>query len=413
MNDDDKPDLFGYMPPPAAERHALKAVASKTKQSPIQREFDRLVSRIEEAQRLLADWKVQPIAILEKYQTKMEPAQRELVQARKEMIVQLDSFVLNPPKGLRMTARRREALTECLLDLIDAVAGDSDAPDDTLIAIAERHGDTFAQDDAEDDPEDDIDEESAKAEIVGFIEKILGISIEPLPGESLEAFAQRAQTQLEQTMAAEAQREEDKRQQRAEKRAKKKAGKAQSATTVETLPPKPDLLRSLYRKLASNIHPDREHNLEEKARKTESMQGLNTAYQNKDLLAILKLHNETLQSETASASIAEDTLREYNKLLKDQLKSIETEIFRTIDEVVPPEILFSRGKPKRPEQLQKMMDQDIERVIRSTQGMRASLHDLNDPKLRSAAVNEIVEMIEQSNKAYAFEDSLYEDIYGR
>lgn len=48
----------------------------------------------------------------------------------KSLVVQLDALLTLPPKGLRMTARRRDALTGCLLDLIDNVM--AYGADDTL-----------------------------------------------------------------------------------------------------------------------------------------------------------------------------------------------------------------------------------------------------------------------------------------
>jgi hypothetical protein len=402
MHDDTTPDLFGHIPPAASDGTSLKSVAVKAKASPLQREFDRLVQRIEQAQALLTRWKEQPQVIMEKYHSKMEPTLLELAETQKSMIVQLDAFLVSPPKGLRMTARRRNALMQCLFDLLDAVAH---ATDDTLLSIRERYGvSTAAQSEFENEEEE---QEAQKAEIIAIFEQFFGKgSIEPHPEESHEAFVQRAQAGLQEAMEAEERREEEQRQRRAEKRAKKRgeskrgadAQAGHSEPTPDGVPPKADLLRTLYRKLASSIHPDREHDPTEKARKTESMQGLNTAYQNKDLLALLKLHNATLQDGNTLESTADDTLREYNLLLKSQLKAIEANISRAIDEVLPSGIAMTHGRPKRPEQLESLMEQDIQRIARVAQGMRNTLRDLNDPKRRNEAVNGIVEMVESSNE---------------
>ncbi len=407
------PDSFGHAPPQLSDKKYLKATTTKTKQSPLQREFDRLIGRIEAGQALLAAWKHQPTMILQTYQAKMEPAIRDLSDAQKSLVVQLDALLTSPPKGLRITARRRRALTDCLLDLIETAT--AQGRDDTMVAIYDRYNDT---------PMGKVEEEQQSedaAEIIDIFEQIFGKgSIEQKPGESHENFVERARAQLLDAMAEEKRHEDEARQRRADKLAEKRAAKkdakqrakAQKAQTIDTAsaePPKADLLRTLYRKLASSIHPDRESDPAEKVRKTETMQGLNSAYENKDLLALLKLHNQTLQADTAIAdTLAEDTLREYNTLLKAQLKTLEAEIMRTIHDVVPPSIMMQHGRVKRPEQLERLMDADIRNIARTAESIRNTVRDLNDPKLRTNAINDIVEMTEHRRELDAMND--FDDI---
>lgn len=413
MHDDPSPDLFGFTQPPAPEAQSLKPTAAKAKASPLQREFDRLVGRIEEAQALLAAWQQQPTVILEKYHAKMEPAIRDLTDAQISLIVQIDALLASPPKGLRITARRRDALTDCLLDLIGAAM--MHGADDTLTAIHDRYSDTPVEQLAQED------EAEQKAEIIAVFEQMFGKgSIQQAPDESHDDFVARAQARLLAEMEAEERREEDARQRRAEKRAAKQDAKRRAKTPAKQAAdhaaaesPKPDLLRTLYRKLASSIHPDRESDAAEKIRKTATMQGLNTAYQNKDLLSLLKLHNQTLQGDAAvTDALAENTLREYNALLKAQLKALESEIMRAIDEVTPPGVAMRNGRIKRPEQLEHLMDNDIQNVKRTAASMRGTVRDLNDPKLRTQAVNDLVAMTEQRREMDDFDDMMAE-VFGR
>lgn len=412
MHSDPPSDLFGSTQTPTADTQSLKPASVKAKASPLQREFDRLVKRIEECRALLTAWQQQPAAILEKYHAKMEPALRDLSDAQTTLIVQLDAILTSPPKGLRITARRREALTECLLDLIDSVM--LHVADDTLIAIHDRYSDMPLQSIVEED------EAEEKAEIIAVFEQVFGKgAIKQAPDETHDAFIARARAQLFAELEAGERREEDARQRRAEKRAAKQDAKRRAKTpatnpagsTAE--PPKPDLLRTLYRKLASSLHPDRESDAAEKVRKTETMQGINTAYQNKDLLALLKLHNQTLQNDSvATDALAEDTLREYNALLKAQLKTIESEIFRTIDEVTPPGVAMRSGRVKRPEQLERLMDDDIQHLQRTADSIRETVRDLDHPKLRTGAINDLVEMTEQRREMDELDDTLAE-FFGR
>jgi hypothetical protein len=404
MHDEAPPDLFGFTPHPASDsdKRSLKPEAAQAKRSPLQREFDRLSARIEEGQALLAAWMQQPAVMLRKYNAQMEPALRDLGEAQKTLIVQLDALLTSPPKGLRMTARRREALTDCLLDLIDAVmegVPDDNPIDATLIEIHNRYSDDPI------DPHAQDDEDEQEAEIIALFGQMFGEgSIERGADESHEDFKERARARLFEAMEAEQRKEDAKRQKRAEKRSAKKHakkhGKTQPASDDSDTSPGPDLLRTLYRKLASSIHPDREHDVSEKARKTEAMQSLNNAYQSKDLLSLLKLHHQTLQTDATSDALAEDTLREYNALLKAQLKSLESEIAVAIHEAVPPGIALARGRVKRPEQLERLMDEDIRKTAFVAESIRMTVRDLNDPKRRTQAINDLVEMTE----ANRFED---------
>ncbi len=381
----------------ASDNTPLVVAATETGRSPLQREFDRLCARIEEGQALLATWQQQPAVMLQKYHAQMEPALRDLADAQKTLIVQIDALLTSPPKGLRMTARRRDALTDCLLDLIDAVM--EEGLDETLIEIHNRHAD----DPIDEDEDAENDDDAQAAEIIDLFEQMFGKgSIERQPGESHEAFVERARARLFEAMETEERKQDAERRKRAEKRAARKkakpGAKTQPASGCDdtTAAPGPDLLRTLYRKLASSIHPDREHDPDEKTRKTEAMQSLNTAYQSKDLLTLLRLHHQTLQTDAAEVALAEDTLREYNALLKAQLKSLEFDIDSAIREAVPPHMASGRGRVKRPEQLERLMDADIRKTTIVADSIRTTVRDLNDPKLRTRVVNELVEMTEAS-----------------
>ncbi len=403
MHDDTPFDLFGSAPPPASGKKSLTASAVAAKRSPLQREFDRLTRRIEESQALLAAWQQQPAMIVQKYRTKMEPVLRQLTDAQKTMVVQLDALLTSPPKGLRMTARRRDALTDCLLHIIENVIAHGGA-DDTLIDIHDRHSDEPMAEIAQ------HDEAEQEAEIIEMFRQMFGeASIERGADESHEAFVERAQARLLDAMGAEERKKDAQRQKRADKRSGKKSAKKHNKTPPlsnnedDAVSPRPDLLRALYRKLASSMHPDREQDADEKLRKTEAMQGLNTAYQNKDLLSLLKLHNQTMQSNPVAETLAEDTLREYSALLKAQLKSLESDIARAIDDATPPGILMMHGRIKRPEQLEQLMDADILEMARSVENMRATVRDLENPKLRANVIKDLVAMTDERLMLDAFE----------
>ena len=88
-------------------------------------------------------------------------------------------------------------------------------------------------------------------------------------------------------------------------------------------------IREVYRKLVSALHPDREPDALERARKTALMQRVNQAYDKNDLLLLLELQIELQHIDAhAMASLPKERLKHFNKLLKAQLCALEQEILR-------------------------------------------------------------------------------------
>jgi hypothetical protein len=86
-------------------------------------------------------------------------------------------------------------------------------------------------------------------------------------------------------------------------------------------------LRAIYRKLVSALHPDREPDTQERARKTALLQRANAAHQNGDLLALLGLQLEIAMVDSAHlSSLADAQIKDYVQALKAQLAGLEEEI---------------------------------------------------------------------------------------
>jgi len=111
---------------------------------------------------------------------------------------------------------------------------------------------------------------------------------------------------------------------RAARRAKKSklsAADQQAADDVESA------LRSLYRKLASALHPDRESDDEVRAHKTQLMSEANTAYERRDLLALLELQTKAqLPEATLTTALARKKLVALTDLMRERLTAIHREI---------------------------------------------------------------------------------------
>jgi hypothetical protein len=75
-------------------------------------------------------------------------------------------------------------------------------------------------------------------------------------------------------------------------------------------------LREVFRRLACALHPDREGDAEERARRTTLMQQANQAYEANDLMTLLRLQVEADQLDPERlAVVPQARLRGYNLLL--------------------------------------------------------------------------------------------------
>ncbi|WP_353718166.1 hypothetical protein [Dyadobacter sp. 676] len=82
-------------------------------------------------------------------------------------------------------------------------------------------------------------------------------------------------------------------------------------------------VRCVYVELVKTFHPDRETDETEKQRKTATMQRITRAYQDNNLLGLLKLQMELEQLDRAGlANVDKNQLGYYNKLLRQQVEEL-------------------------------------------------------------------------------------------
>lgn len=140
------------------------------------------------------------------------------------------------------------------------------------------------------------------------------------------------------------------RQERARARKARSKGKPDPAEPPN-LPP----ARELYRKLATALHPDREADPSERARKTELMQRLNQAYKAGNLLALIELQLEIGQLLPEQLRRMDDArICDYNRELDRQLKEIESELLQ-VEEGFRAEYGLTGGRRLDPAKLNALM----------------------------------------------------------
>ena len=126
-------------------------------------------------------------------------------------------------------------------------------------------------------------------------------------------------------------------------------------------------VKTVYLKIASIIHPDREPDEAKKVEKTELLQRANAAYEQEDLFFLLKMQLEVEQSKTgANKGLSTEQVKFYQQALEAQSQALKNQIQALINSLVWSEkakIAVSKSKGQlNIEQLYKQIDADVSAV---------------------------------------------------
>ena len=277
-----------------------------------QKAFNALIQKIEVRRRQLADWQIATEAYHQKVMTECLPLREAFANVKRDLIHALDK-ALDRHKLSRPEQRVVKALICNLAHELILVFDD-----DSLKPYYNKHSDT------------DFDEEvnAAVGSFKAVAEETLGVNldVDDAGAVSMQDVMAQIQAQMQAMHAQEfdaAQRWEEVRSQRP-KTQKQLAREAKAKLDVELAG---QSIREVYRKLVSSLHPDREPDAAEQARKTTLMQRVNQAYDKRDLLKLLELQLELEHIDASSiAGLSEDRLKHFNKVLKKQVAELEHEI---------------------------------------------------------------------------------------
>lgn len=126
-------------------------------------------------------------------------------------------------------------------------------------------------------------------------------------------------------------------------------------------------LKTVYLKIASIIHPDREPDEAKKEEKTELLQRANEAYEQEDLFFLLKLQLEVEQSKNGSnKGLSTEQFKFYQQALEAQSQSLKQQMQELINSLVwsnKAKIAVQKSKGQlNIEQLYKQIDADVSNV---------------------------------------------------
>lgn len=137
-------------------------------------------------------------------------------------------------------------------------------------------------------------------------------------------------------------------------------------------------IQAIYRKLVTALHPDREPDAEERARKTELMQAVNVAYEKRDLLHLLELQLTLEQIDPDHlGSLTEERIKHYNQVLREQSAQLQAELngianqFRMQFQLSP----YVRFTPR---DVINGLNRDIAQLRTETTGLQRDIEELSD-----------------------------------
>ncbi len=349
--------LFGDEPA-LPGRHAvpvLGVAGSSRTLTGAQRQFNQLIERLKSQREELARWQAFRQTHVRRLAAEYQPLAGRLRERRIAIAGALDRAMDGTLLGKRERGKVRDILRQLLTDLL------AETPDAELVRLHDKHADVSF------DEERQQDMEVMRA----LAREAFGIDVEAYEGgESPEELAE----WLDQ------QRQASRPEEPSESRTRKKSAKAieREALQAQMAEGGTRAVREAYRKLVSELHPDRETDPAEQARKTELMQRVNLAYEAGDLLGLLELQLSIEQIDSAAlAALGDERLRHYIHMLEEQSRQLRDEL----SELVAPFAMAVEGSGSRkptPDAVRRALDADIHELKRTLRTVEADLARFQD-----------------------------------
>ncbi|WGY70557.1 molecular chaperone DnaJ [Burkholderia cepacia] len=343
-----------------ARRGAAVAIApghETASLSKAQNTFNTLVKQIEKRRERLGAWD----AVMPAFQTKFVDGLLPLEQASTALRIRLlnlldDAFL---QKGLSKAEQR--TLSGLIADMARNLLDFSD--DAQLKVIYNRHHAAADHAPARQEPEPIPDVAPA----------------DDLDSLSPDELAERMQAELDEQFRRDMAEHEAREAQRAKRKKAPRQSAAQAKREAEQAESSKSI-REVYRKLASALHPDRETDPQEQARKTVLMQRVNHAYEKGNLLQLLELQLEIEQIDRrAIDGLSEARLTRYNGILEEQLRELDQEI-QHVETGFRRTYGIAQSVKVAPDTVMRMLTRDIAGMQRSNHDLTVALREFDDPE---------------------------------
>jgi chemotaxis protein histidine kinase CheA len=340
----------------------VRITTSSPEKAPLskaQKEFNRLTQRISELDVELGDFRTAATAVQQRIRTEYTPLLDAYNQQRAALVRLLDRAYDHPES----TKAERRKIAELIVDIAQDLVGRHGL--DELKPILARYDSRGTEEPVEAGQNLDRIKEQLSLRYGITFDDDVDISTP----EQLKAYVEE---QLKNRRQAEPQQTAEERPRSAKKQAREAKRQQEQRNITKAV-------RTVYMDLVKTFHPDREPDEEEKARKTAIMQRVTEAYEKSDLMALFRLQLEYNRiDQTHLERLAEDQLRYYNKILKqqaDELGQALNTLQRELSEML--------GKPiatiSSPMGLEFSFNNDIRSLKRSVKEMKREVKELSNP----------------------------------
>lgn len=289
---------------PSSALQSVKVKPSAAELTPAQHRFNKLISRLDKLHQQMQDFDRVVQRHRMPYLQAVGKIHQRLDQCRREILLCLHER--RQSKGL--TASEKKFSLELIKRLLETLQITGDAELQAVFNFCHP-------------PE----EQAQEAEEEALAQEALRAMMQDLAGQYVPGLD--AATSPEEMMAAVRAHMAHEDEKRHAKREAKRAKKAPTARQQQVLQSQQDAhttLRSIFRQLASALHPDREPDTAERERKTELMAQANTAYERRDLNMLLRLQMQVAQiDEQSMAKLTDEKLAAMSILLKEQVATLE------------------------------------------------------------------------------------------
>jgi hypothetical protein len=291
--------------------HKVLIITQKSEKdlSKLQKQFNANVKKINELKQRLKDDEQQLRKIVTRIQSDIIPTEHKHFEKITELVYVFDKHHDDPFFKKKEKAKIANFIINKSQELIETTGNED------LKTLYDKYAD---------EPFDEMDAEAenATAEMMkNMMSSMFGIDFEE---DADVSDPQKMQEYMERKM------EEKQAEAQAKKANKKKSDKQieKEEKIKEEAQNISKAARSIYTDLVKAFHPDREHDETERDRKTEIMKKVTQAYEDDDLFELLRLKIELQGADIESLTMADEQLKYYNKILKEQVRELEESLWQ-------------------------------------------------------------------------------------
>jgi|JI7StandDraft_1071085.scaffolds.fasta_scaffold18885_5 hypothetical protein len=368
----------------------VQITKAKAEQTKAQKDFNRLVKKIETLEINITDYRVAMTKIQQRVAMDLEPIRKQYFEQRAQLVYRFDRAYESAAYKKPEKKKLAYLIQEIAFEVIDS--GEMEE----LKPIYDKY--------SEEGSYDAINEEAAQeaAERMKNLFSMFGIELgDDVDMNDPEKMQERLQQKIAEQQASFTEQQRENEERRAKRPKTQKQIEREEKKELETRNVT-KAVRTIYMDLVKAFHPDREKEEEEKNRKTEIMQRVTEAYEKNDVLGLLRLQLEFERIDQSHIeSLAEDHLKYYNKILREQTKELEEEF----DGLQTQAHLMS-GQPKyivsNPFGLEFAFDQQISEYKKTVKSIKKDLKAFQDDEVVKAFLKSFKIPKHNDNEAFDF-----------